>query len=132
VQVQDRYCHSVYDRSAALLILFLAKSLTDAVTVYPEVRGHRYDGSAGAYYTLMMSTGLTFGTISSLFGLNHYIITQAQYSFLVGTVIASAVIPTIIANAFFLPRHLLPDSHPYGVKTVEQPAQPAAAETRHK
>ena len=57
----------------------------------------------------MMSTGLTFGTISALFGLNHRIITQAQYSFLVGTVIASAVIPTIIANTFFLPKHLLRD-----------------------
>jgi glutathione-regulated potassium-efflux system ancillary protein KefC len=74
-----------------------------------------------------MSTGLTFGTISSLFGLNHHIISQAQYSFLVGTVIASAVIPTIIANAFFLPRHLLPRSCPYAVKTAEQPAHQTTA-----
>ena len=91
-----------------LLVLFLAKSLSKAVSVYPAVRVHRYDGKAGAYYTLMMSTGLTFGTISALFGLNHQIITQAQYSYIVGTVIASAVIPTVIANSFFLPRHLLP------------------------
>jgi hypothetical protein len=56
----------------------------------------------------MMSTGLTFGTISALFGLNHQIISEAQYSYLVATVIASAVIPTAIANAWFLPRHLLP------------------------
>jgi hypothetical protein len=56
----------------------------------------------------MMSTGLTFGTISALFGLNHHIITQSQYSFLVAAVIGSAVIPTAIANAFFMPRHLLP------------------------
>jgi glutathione-regulated potassium-efflux system ancillary protein KefC len=55
-----------------------------------------------------MSTGLTFGTISALFGLNHNVISQAQYSHLVATVIGSAVIPTVIANAFFLPRHLLP------------------------
>ncbi len=110
-----------------LLILFMAKSLSKAVAVYPAVRAHRYDGSAGAYYTLMMSTGLTFGTISSLFGLNHHIITQAQYSFLVGTVIASAVILTMIANAFFLPRHLLPHTHPHASRTAEQPAQQAAA-----
>ena len=58
----------------------------------------------------MMSTGLTFGTISALFGLNHQIITNAQYSYLVATVIASAVIPTAIANAWFMPRHLLPKS----------------------
>jgi len=112
---------------ATLLILFLGKSSTKAIAVYPAVRVHRYDGSAGAYYTLMMSTGLTFGTISSLFGLNHHIIDQVQYSFLVGTVIASAVIPTMIANAFFLPRHLLPRTHPQSVKTAEQPAQQTTA-----
>jgi glutathione-regulated potassium-efflux system ancillary protein KefC len=110
-----------------LLILFAAKSATKAVAVYPAVRVHRYDGSAGAYYTLMMSTGLTFGTISSLFGLNHHVIDQAQYSFLVGTVIASAVIPTMIANAFFLPRHLLPHTHPQALKTAEQSVQQTTA-----
>ena len=56
----------------------------------------------------MMSTGLTFGTISALFGLTHEIVTQEQYSFLVAVVIASAVIPTLIANYAFLPKHLLP------------------------
>ena len=60
------------------------------------------------YTTLLMSTGLTFGTISSLFGLSHKIIDTGQYSALVATVIASAVIPTVIANAFYLPHHLLP------------------------
>jgi Kef-type K+ transport system membrane component KefB len=112
---------------SALLILFLAKSTTKAIAVYPAVRVHRYDGSAGAYYTLMMSTGLTFGTISALFGLNHHVIDQVQYSFLVGTVIASAVIPTMIANAFFLPKHLLPHTHSHALKTAEQPAQQATA-----
>jgi len=42
-----------------------------------------------------------------LFGLNHGVIDQAQYSHLVATVIGSAVIPTMIANAWFMPRHLL-------------------------
>ncbi len=55
-----------------------------------------------------MSTGLTFGTISSLFGLSHDIIDAGQYSALVAAVIGSAVIPTVIANAFYLPHHLLP------------------------
>jgi len=59
------------------------------------------------YTTLLMSTGLTFGSISALFGLSHNIIDTAQYSFLIATVVGSAVIPTLIANAFFLPRHLL-------------------------
>jgi hypothetical protein len=58
----------------------------------------------------MMSTGLTFGTISALFGLNHGIISQAQYSYLVATVIASAVVPTVVANAFFMPSHLLSET----------------------
>ena len=66
-------------------------------------------------------------TISSLFGLNHHVIDQAQYSFLVGTVIASAVIPTMIANALFLPRHLLPHTHPQAIRTAEQPVQQATA-----
>jgi glutathione-regulated potassium-efflux system ancillary protein KefC len=60
------------------------------------------------YTTLLMSTGLTFGTISALFGLSHGIIDGAQYSALVAAVVASAVVPTLIANAFYLPRHLLP------------------------
>jgi hypothetical protein len=59
------------------------------------------------YYTLLMSTGLTFGSISALFGLTHNIIDQNQYSFLIAAVIASAVVPTLIANSFFLPEHLL-------------------------
>ena len=55
----------------------------------------------------MMSTGLTFGSISALYGLSHGIVTKEQYSFLVATVIASAVIPTMIANFAFFPKHLL-------------------------
>jgi Kef-type K+ transport system membrane component KefB len=75
------------------------------------------------YTTLLMSTGLTFGTISSLFGLSHGIVDQAQYSALVAAVIASAVVPTVIANAWFLPRHLLPKveaSEPSAVAQSEQ------------
>jgi Kef-type K+ transport system membrane component KefB len=89
--------------------LFLAKMVSKLAGVFPSVRifGHR--NGADVYYTLMMSTGLTFGTISALFGLNRGIITPAQYSHLVAAVIGSAVIPTLIANAWFMPRHLLPD-----------------------
>jgi uncharacterized membrane protein len=55
----------------------------------------------------MMSTGLTFGTISALYGLSHGIVTQKQYSYLVAVVIGTAVIPTLIASIAFVPRHLL-------------------------
>jgi Kef-type K+ transport system membrane component KefB len=91
----------------AFVVLFFAKMLSKVAGLLPTVRAFRYQREEGLYYTLMMSTGLTFGTISALFGLNHGIIDQAQYSHLVATVIGSAVIPTVIANAFFLPRHLL-------------------------
>jgi hypothetical protein len=55
------------------------------------------------YTTLLMSPGLSIGTISSLFGLSHKIIDH-----FVATIIASAVIPMVVANAFYLPHHLLP------------------------
>jgi Kef-type K+ transport system membrane component KefB len=90
------------------LVLFLAKSATKFVGVFPATRLLRYRRQEGLYTTLLMSTGLTFGTISALFGLTHGIIDQTKYSFVVATVIASAVVPTMIANAVFLPRHLLP------------------------
>ena len=59
------------------------------------------------YYTLLMSTGLTFGTISAIYGLSHGIVSREQYSFLVAVVIASAVVPTVIATMAFVPRHLM-------------------------
>jgi glutathione-regulated potassium-efflux system ancillary protein KefC len=90
--------------------LFLAKMISKVVGLFPTVKAFRYQREEGLYFTLMMSTGLTFGTISALFGLNHGIIDQAQYSHLVATVIGSAVIPTMIANARFMPRHLLQKS----------------------
>lgn len=89
--------------------LFFAKMLSKLFGLLPTVRAFGYNGHDGIYYSLMMSTGLTFGTISALFGLNNGIIDQTQYSHLVATVIGSAVIPTAIANAWFTPRHLLPE-----------------------
>src|ERR1700733_13757257 len=90
------------------LALLAAKMLSKMIPPVPTVRAFNYLGHDGMYYSLMMSTGLTFGTISELFGLNHQIINQTQYSHLVATVIASAVVPTAMANAYFIPRHLLP------------------------
>jgi hypothetical protein len=56
------------------------------------------------YTTLLMATGLTFGTISALYGLTNHIIGQGAYTILVTTVILSAVVPTLIATTFFEPR----------------------------
>lgn len=82
-------------------LLFLIKIAMKFVGVYFLAKKYIPQGSM--YTTLLMSTGLTFGTISSIFGLSLGIINQAQYSILVGVVVASAVIPTFIAQKWFLP-----------------------------
>jgi glutathione-regulated potassium-efflux system ancillary protein KefC len=92
----------------AFILFLIVKVGTKIAGVYPITKLFGSPNKEAMYTTLLMSTGLTFGTISALFGLSHGIINQAQYSALVATVIASAVIPTVIANAFYLPRHLLP------------------------
>jgi Kef-type K+ transport system membrane component KefB len=96
----------------AFLALLAAKMVTKLLPLIPTVRAFNHVGHQGLYYSFMMSTGLTFGTIAALFGLNHQIISDAQYSYLVATVIASAVVPTAIANAYFMPKHLLPRAEP--------------------
>ncbi len=84
-------------------ILFGLKIRTKFLGVYFLVK--RYVSEGRMYTTLLMSTGLTFGTIASVFGLNSGSINQVQYSVLVGVVIASAVIPTFIAQKWFQPVH---------------------------
>jgi glutathione-regulated potassium-efflux system ancillary protein KefC len=93
---------------AAFIFLLIIKVGTKIIGVYPVTKLYKSPNKEAMYTTLLMSTGLTFGTISALFGLSRGIIDQGQYSALVAAVIASAVIPTVIANAFYLPRHLLP------------------------
>jgi glutathione-regulated potassium-efflux system ancillary protein KefC len=109
---------------AAFLVMLVVKVATKIAGVYPVTQAFRSPRKEGMYTTLLMSTGLTFGTISSLFGLSHGIVSQAQYSALVAAVIASAVVPTLIANAWFLPHHLLPRS--------EEPAKAEPAVARAK
>ena len=76
-----------------------------------------------------MSTGLTFGTISSFFGLSHRIISQAQYSGVIAAVVGSAVVPTLIANAFYLPRHFLNKSANGIEAEGATPSGPASAQS---
>jgi len=99
---------SIIAAPAALFALFTAKMITKIMGVYPATKAYNYAQKEGIYTTLLMSTGLTFGSISALFGLTHGIINQQQYSLLIVTVIGSAVVPTLIANAFFIPKYLLP------------------------
>lgn len=83
--------------------LFALKIAAKFLGVYWFAR--RYVPQGEMYTTLLMSTGLTFGTIASVFGLQAGLIDQVQYSVLVGVVVASAVIPTFVAQRWFRPVH---------------------------
>jgi Kef-type K+ transport system membrane component KefB len=90
---------------AGLIGIFLAvKMATKFVGILPLTRYFKFDKREGMYTTLMMSTGLTFGSISALFGLTNHIIDQAQYTILLTAVIGSAVVPTLIAQIWFHPK----------------------------
>jgi glutathione-regulated potassium-efflux system ancillary protein KefC len=90
-----------------VLALLFGKMIMKSIFVYPAAKMSGNSHKEGMYTTLLMSTGLTFGSISALFGFTHGIINKGQYSFLIAAVVLSAVVPTLIANAFYLPKHLL-------------------------
>jgi Kef-type K+ transport system membrane component KefB len=85
-------------------IFLLVKMVTKFAGILPLTRYFSFGKREGMYTTLMMSTGLTFGSISALFGLTNHIIDQAQYTILVTAVIGSAVVPTLIAQIWFQPK----------------------------
>ena len=85
--------------AAFLLVKMGAKYLG----IMPITRAFNFGTRDARYITLLMSTGLTFGTISALFGLTNHIISTSQYTVLVTAVIGSAVVPTLIAQRFFAP-----------------------------
>lgn len=90
--------------AAGLIGLFLAlKMATKFLGVLPLARLFQLGNREGMYTTLLMSTGLTFGSISALFGYTRGIIDQKQYTVLVTAVILSAVVPTLIAQKWFQP-----------------------------
>jgi len=107
------YAPALWNSLGLILILLLVKLATKMVGVWPVTRLFRFGVRESNYTTLLMSTGLTFGTISALFGLTHgttnpagqfhTYINQEQYSVLVTVVIGSAIVPTIIAQTFFKP-----------------------------
>jgi Kef-type K+ transport system membrane component KefB len=85
--------------------LFFVKVVAKVVAVFPLARYvFCFPRASSNYLTLMMATGLTFGTISSLYGLTHHYITQGQYAALVTVVILTAIAPTAVAQALFKPR----------------------------
>jgi len=96
---------------AVFIILILSKIGFKIFGLYPVISRFRKTHTERWYYTLMMSTGLTFGTISALYGLSHGIVNEGQYSALVATVIASALVPTLIASKWFNPMKDLKAKH---------------------
>jgi len=84
-------------------VFLTLKLVTKIAGVFPLARLHYMRIKEASYTTLLMATGLTFGTISSLYGLQNGIINQNQYTILVSVVILSAFVPTLIAQKFFQP-----------------------------
>ncbi len=95
--------HAVALSAGMIGVLLAIKMATKFAGILPLTIYHRFDKREGMYTTLLMSTGLTFGTISALFGLTNHIIDQTQYTILVTAVIGSAVVPTLIAQTWFQP-----------------------------
>jgi Kef-type K+ transport system membrane component KefB len=95
--------HAVWGGLGLILLLLALKMATKFAGILPLTRLFKFGRRDGMYTTLMMSTGLTFGTIAALFGLSNHIIDQGQYTMLVTAVIGSAVVPTLIAQRWFQP-----------------------------
>jgi Kef-type K+ transport system membrane component KefB len=88
---------------AVVVGLLFLKMISKMVGIWPLARMHFMSRQQAAYTTLLMATGLTFGTISALFGFQNHIIDQRQYTILVMVVILSALVPTLFAQKFFQP-----------------------------
>ena len=103
--------------SLTILVLFAVKVGAKVIGVFPATRPFRLRIREAWYTTMMMSTGLTFGTIAALFGYTNGFISRSQYSVLVTVVVLTALVPTLIAQLFFKPQvtellHGAPDPDP--------------------
>lgn len=96
----------IYGSLGLISILLAVKVAAKFIGVYPVCAGFRFSHKIGMFTTLLMSTGLTFGSISALFGYTRGFITQEQYTILITVVIGSAVVPTLIAQWFYEPKPL--------------------------
>src|SRR5215831_4063817 len=105
---------AVWGNLGVLALLFAAKMVPKLAGVYPLAR--RFTAPYAVFTTLLMSTGLTFGTTSSLYGLNAGIIDRTQFSLLITVVVLSAIVPTAISQRFFQP-------HPERGHIRHQPAE---------
>lgn len=116
-----------------IAILFAIKVVAKIVGVWPAARAYRFGATDSSYLTLMMATGLTFGTIASLYGLSHHFIDQAQYTALVTVVILTAIVPTLIAQKLFPPTEEVLEAESGGLGEIEiRPSQLRKGEQLHR
>ncbi len=107
--------------AVGLIVVFLGiKMATKFLGILPLTRAFRFDPREGLYTTLLMSTGLTFGTISALFGLTNHIIDRSQYTTLVTAVIGSAIVPTLIAQRWFQPTFRSAENEAIGAPAADE------------
>jgi Kef-type K+ transport system membrane component KefB len=104
---------ALVDGAGVIALLFLGKMVSKLAGVWPVAAAFGIARRDRNYLTLLMATGLTFGSISALYGFNHGLVTRAQYSQLLTVVILSAVVPTLIAQRLF---------HPHKVDVEEEEA----------
>ena len=89
--------------AGVIALLFGVKMVTKLLGVWPTATALHIPGRERAYMTLLMATGLTFGSISALFGFTHHLIDKTQYTELVTVVLLSALLPTLVAQQLFRP-----------------------------
>jgi Kef-type K+ transport system membrane component KefB len=89
--------------AGVIAVLLLVKLAAKMIGVWPTASAFKMPRRERTYTTLLMATGLTFGSIAALFGLTHGLIDKTQYTELVTVVILSAFVPTLIAQQLFRP-----------------------------
>jgi len=118
---------AVFANLGLLAVLAAAKMAPKIGLVLPLARRHVPEHAR--FTTLLMSTGLTFGTISSLYGLNAGIIDRTQFSLLVTVVVLSAIVPTAIAQRWFSPDVAAETARDEEARAARRPSpQPIPAE----
>jgi Kef-type K+ transport system membrane component KefB len=85
---------SVLAVSGLVIIFFFGKVFAKFFGLYPAGKLFKFQKQTNIYINLLMSTGLTFGSISALYGLSQGIIDKQQYSLLMVVIILTAIIPT--------------------------------------
>jgi Kef-type K+ transport system membrane component KefB len=114
----------VWANLGLLGLLLAVKLAAKGAAVYPLAR--RYAKPHAGFTTLLMSTGLTFGTISASYGYSAGIVDRAQFSVLVCVVVLTAVVPTAIAQRFIAPTSATTsstDSTPAAVTPASEPGR---------